>query len=83
MVCLRRSLMLVSRNVEINDVTSFLRCGARDKWIEATDDQKEIVWQLITDVLACNGKIPTESEINDFIWFNCDEIFFPEECDTE
>ena len=49
----------------------------------STDDQKEIVWQLITDVLACNGKIPTESEINDFIWFNCDEIFFPEECDTE
>lgn len=71
--------MKVSRTIELEDLRDILRCGALSKWTMATDEQREMVWVLVNDTLASNGKIPTESEVNDFIWFGCDDIFYPEE----
>lgn len=75
--------MKVCRTIELEDVVTILRCEALKKWISATDTQRESIWELINDTLGANGNIPTESEINDFIWFNCDEIFYPEESSDE
>lgn len=75
--------MKVCKTIDFEDLSSILRCGALSKWTLATDEQREMVWVLVNDTLASNGKIPTESEINDFIWFGCDDIFYPDEEDSE
>lgn len=75
--------MKVCREIEIKDLEQILRCGAKEKWDDADDDQRELVWQVVNDVFGSTGSIPTESEINDFIWFECDEIFFPEEYEED
>lgn len=71
--------MKICREFNFEDIPSILRCGAKDKWDEADDVQRWSVWELINDLFGANGNIPTESEINDFIWFGCDEIFYPED----
>lgn len=76
--------MKVCREIEIEDFAQILRCGAKEKWDEADDDQRELVWLAVNDLFANRSDIPTESEINDFVWFGCDEIFFPEnDCDGD
>ena len=71
--------MKVCREIEIEDFAQILRCGAKEKWDDADDDQKELVWLAVNDLFANRSDIPTESEINDFVWFECDDIFFPED----
>lgn len=72
----------VCRGLDFEDLPNILRCEALKKWMYATEDQKEIVWLLLNDVLAQKGKyIPTESEVNDFIWLQCEEVFNPEDDD--
>lgn len=68
----------VCRGIDFEDMPTILRCEALKKWISATEDQRETVWLLVNDILAKDGRIPTESEVNDFIWLQCDEIFYPE-----
>lgn len=75
--------MKVCRTIDIEDLSTILRCGALSRWTLATDEQRETVWVLLNDTLASNGNIPTESEINDFIWFGCDDIFYPDEDDED
>ena len=75
--------MKICREIDIDDLVQILRCEAKRKWDDATEVQKDLVWQLINDIFAINGNIPTESEINDFVWLQCDDIFFPEDEDEE
>lgn len=49
--------------------------GARDRWNDATYEQKQAVVDRIEDYFDN----PTDVEINDFVWFDCDDIFFPED----
>lgn len=65
--------MEVKRELDFYDLDSFFWSGAKDRWNDATDDQKELVWDRIQDIFM--GEIPTETEINDFVWFECDDIF--------
>ena len=54
--------------------------GARDRMEDATEEQKEEVKQRIMDYYFSDDEnIPTDGEINDLVWFDCDDIFFPEE----
>jgi len=73
--------MEVKRELDFNDLDDFFWSGARDRWNDATDDQKERVWDLIQDVFM--DEIPTETEVNDFVWFDCDDIFNEEEDDDD
>lgn len=56
--------------------------GAKDRIESATEEQKALVKERIEDWLRdledC-GQIPEETAINDLVWFDCDDIFFPEE----
>ncbi len=73
--------MEVKRELDFDDLDSFFWSGARDRWNDATDDQKERVWDLIQEVFA--EEIPTETEVNDFVWFECDDIFNEKDEDEE
>lgn len=70
----------VCRGIDFEDLPSILRCEALKKWVYATEGQREAAWLLINDYLAKGGKyIPSESEVNDFIWLQCEEIFNPDD----
>lgn len=57
--------------------------GAKDRIESATDEQKEQVKQRIEEYIDCCGEIPTETAINDLVWFDCDDIFYPEDEDED
>ena len=70
--------------MSFDDLDDFFWSGARDRWNDATDEQKEMVWDRILEIFAYGDEsIPSETEINDLVWFECDDIFFPEEDDEE
>ena len=52
--------------------------GARDRMSDATDKQREQVFERIVEEFDCNEDA-TETDINDLVWFYCDDIFFPED----
>ena len=53
--------------------------GARDRIAHATDEQKEKVKERIEEYFDDGmDYCPTETEINDLVWFECDDIFFDE-----
>ena len=74
----------VKRELDFNDLDNFFWSGAKDRWDDATDDQKERVWDRVWEVFVINevdGSLPTETEVNDFVWFECDDIFNEEDMD--
>lgn len=56
--------------------------GAKDRMDDATPEQIEKVKERIEDWLD-QGEIPEEVQINDLVWFECDDIFFPEDENEE
>lgn len=65
------------------DINTFkFWAGAKDRMDDATPEQIEKVAERIEDWLD-QGEIPEEVQINDFVWFECDDIFFPEDEDEE
>lgn len=52
--------------------------GAKDRMDDATPEQRRLIDERIRDVFAL-GEMPTDDAINDLVWFECDDIFFPEE----
>jgi hypothetical protein len=63
----------VKQEVTYDDLANLLWSGARDKWVAATDEQREQVWSLLCDLFS--DRIPDLTTINDIIWFDCDDIF--------
>ena len=47
--------------------------GAEDTVSELTDSEIETIWNCIEDY-SCNDKPLTETQINDFFWFERDVI---------
>ena len=49
--------------------------GAYDRVKDLTYDQKEQLGRYIEEALGEDGqRTPTDGEINDFVWFECDEF---------
>lgn len=70
--------MSISYRTILNDYSELdnkLWGGAADKWHDATDETKEIIWNTIQDI----EEFDSLTQINDYIWFDCDELFYPEE----
>ena len=55
--------------------------GAEDRISSATDEQIEEVASRLQE-LFCDEYI-TETSINDFVWFECDDIFDEDEEESE
>lgn len=69
--------MIVKREVDHED---FQFWGwARSRMDDATEEQRQLVFARLDDIFA--DEIPTEGEVNDFVWFKCNDIFFPEKDD--
>ena len=65
------------------DLDSFeFWAGARDRMNDATNDQREQVFERIAEMLEYDEDV-TETYINDLVWFECDDIFFPEDEDED
>ena len=56
--------------------------GARDRMNDATNEQREQVFERIAEEFEYNEDI-TETDINDLVWFECDDIFFPDDEDED
>ena len=60
--------------------------GAKDRMDNATPEQIEKVKERIESYFeGCEDieNIPSDTTINDIVWFECDDIFFPEEEEEE
>lgn len=51
--------------------------GAKSRMDDATDEQREEVFERVGEFCECADEV-TETVINDLVWFECDDIFFPE-----
>lgn len=54
--------------------------GAKEKWDEADYETRELVWDRIkewADAVSCDGELLSMTQINDIIWFDCDDLFYP------
>jgi hypothetical protein len=72
--------MYVKTEIDINDLDRLLWSGAADRWENATDEQRERVWEAIVDIFCDNAdEYPDMTTINDFVWFECDDIFNDDE----
>ena len=60
-----------------DDLDDFFWSGARDRWVDATDEQKQEAFDRLCEY-AEDGEIDA-GQANDIVWFECDDIFFPEE----
>ena len=67
--------MIVKRELDPEDF-EFWR-GAKARMDDATEEQKQLVYARIDDVFV--DDFPTETDVNDLVWFGCDDIFFPDE----
>ncbi len=74
-----RDSLFVKEEITKDDLDHMLWSGAKQRWDNATDDQKERVWDILMESvnvqMDSTGDIPTKTEVNDFIWFECDDIF--------
>lgn len=52
--------------------------GAADRMADATDAQKAAVYERIEEYTDGGAEV-TETDINDFVWFECDDIFDEDE----
>ena len=68
-----------------NDCTFYglvdeLWSGAKERWQEANEATRIAVWDRVRDwidAVSCDGELPSMTEINDLIWFDCDDLFYP------
>lgn len=69
-------------SVDVDDLGNHLWSGAKDRWDDATDEQRERVFSMMEDIFWDEDEID-DGKVNDFIWFDCDDIFFEEESEDE
>lgn len=63
--------------VEINPCDFEFWAGAKERMDSATDEQRKEVYDQI-EILAYEQDC-SATDINDFVWFECDEIFEDED----
>ena len=60
--------------------------GAKNRMDGATDEQiKKVAERLEEYFEGCEDieNIPSDITINDIVWFDCDDIFFPDDYDKD
>lgn len=78
-----RTLMVKTvKTMDVNDLGYELWCGAQERWDGADDDTREAVFDRICDWTADEEEVDMTT-VNDLIWFECDDLFFPEDDEDE
>lgn len=70
------------KTVDVNDIGYELWCGALDRWEDADDDTREAVFDRICDWTEDEEEVDMTT-VNDLIWFECDDLFYPDDEDDE
>lgn len=69
--------MYIKQELTFDDMTNFLWGEAREKWVDATEDKRQMVWDMLED--SFYNEIPEDVTVNDAVAYDCDDIFFPED----
>lgn len=67
--------MIVKREVDPEELEFW--GGAKAKMDDATDEQRQLVYARLKKMFV--NEIPTYGEVNDFVWFKCNDIFYTED----
>ena len=77
----------VSRTLTEDDLEDFLWSYAKDRWINATESTRHKVWNRICEYASVHedniGDCVTETWVDDLVWFDCDDLFYPESDEDE
>lgn len=52
---------------------------AKARMDDATEEQRQLVFARLEEMFV--EDFPTVGEVNDFVWFKCNDIFYPKEED--
>lgn len=63
--------MKVYREIDPEDFEFW--AGARDRMNSATEEQRQLVYARIEDYFV--DSFVSETDVNDLVWFDCDDIF--------
>lgn len=63
------------KEFEIEDLDDMLWAEAEKKWSAADMDTRLSVWERLEDFYDEYDEIPTEDDINQFIWHRCNDLF--------
>lgn len=69
--------MYVKHELTFDEMTDFLWGPAREKWIDASEDVRHAVWDMLEESFA--DEVPEETTINDAVAYDYDDIFFQED----
>lgn len=72
----------VKKELCMHDLDDFLWSGARDRWDGADEYTKQRVWARVCDWAECSEEVD-DTWVNDVIWFECDDLFYPEDEDGD
>jgi hypothetical protein len=50
---------------------------AKNKWRGADYETRCAVWDRVKEWCECGSELPSITQINDIIWFECDDLFYP------
>lgn len=76
---MRNDSITVTTEINIVSIGDELWSGARDRWNDADLETQEAVWNRIQDYCECmEGEPVSMTTINDLVWFDCDDLFYPE-----
>lgn len=67
--------MIVKREVDPEEFEFW--GGAKARMNDATEEQRQLVCARLEETFV--NEIPTYGEVNDFVWFKCNDIFYPED----
>lgn len=73
--------MYVKHELTFDEMADFLWGAAREKWIEASEDTRRAVWDMLED--SFYNEVPEDATVNDAVAYDCDDIFFTEDEDDE
>lgn len=76
------------RSESTGDIVEWLKeetwSGAKSRIESATEEQIEAVAEYIGEAFDdSEDEFVSETTLNDFVWFDCDHIFFPKEENSE
>ena len=46
---------------------------------DATPEQRQAVYERPEELSECSEERWDKVDVNDYVWFECDDIFYPEE----
>lgn len=72
--------IIYTNEIGFEEFGDMLWSGARERWDEADDETRQLVWERVEEWVNCMsecGNIPSDVQINDLVWFDCDDLFFP------